>query len=69
MTKRLTQDQIQHYRQQGYLVLEGFLSDEWLDRLNQVKSDFIEQSRKVSTSDLVLTSKPIIPTRTLVFAA
>lgn len=51
MTSTLTTEQIDHYQTQGYLVLEGWLSNAWLDRLNAVTQSFVEASRSVSESD------------------
>ena len=51
MQKNLSAEQISHYRTEGYLVLENFVSKPWLDRLNAVTQSFVDLSRKVSTSD------------------
>lgn len=49
--KALTQEQREFYFQNGYLLVENFLSKAWLDRLWQVTNDFIEQSRSRTESD------------------
>ena len=46
--KILSQDQRVEYFEKGYLGLPGFLSQGWLDRLNQITSDFIEISSGLS---------------------
>jgi len=51
MTSTLTTEQIDHYETQGYLVLDGWLSNAWLDRLNVVTQSFVEASRSISESD------------------
>ena len=51
MTSTLTTEQIDHYETQGYLVLDGWLLNAWLDRLNVVTQSFVEASRSISESD------------------
>ena len=51
MTSTLTTEQIDHYETQGYLVLDGWLSNAWLDRLNVVTQSFVEASRSIPESD------------------
>jgi len=51
MPDTLTPEQIDHYQTQGYLVLENWLSDAWIDRLNTVTQGFVDLSRNVSESD------------------
>ena len=46
--KILSRDQRVEYFEKGYLGLPGFLSQDWLDRLNQITSDFIEISSGLS---------------------
>ena len=43
--KVLSQEQRAFYFENGYLLLEKFISDEWLDRLWDVTNAFIDQSR------------------------
>ena len=52
-TKTITEEQREFYFKHGYLVLPGFLSDEWLEKLNKVTDEFIEMSRNY-TSETVL---------------
>ncbi len=47
----LTQNQREHYFERGYLVLENFVSADWLDRLNKVTADFVDQSRALTVSN------------------
>ena len=49
--KVLTQDQRAFYFENGYLLLEKFISDEWMDRLWSVTDGFIEESRSYTRSD------------------
>ena len=41
----LSQEQRESYFENGYLLLEGFVSREWLDRIWEVSNGFIERSR------------------------
>ena len=52
----LTTAQIEFYEEQGYLLLEQFISEAWLDRLNRAIDEFIERSRHIdeSTSDILV---------------
>jgi len=47
----LTATQLAHYHEHGYVVLDGFVSDHWLTRLNQVTESFIDHSRSVTVSN------------------
>ena len=49
--KVLTQAQREAYFRDGYLALEGFVDQDWLDRLWQVTEGFIEESRGWTKSD------------------
>ena len=49
--KVLTQEQREAYFRDGYLALEGFVDQDWLDRLWRVTEGFIEESRGQSASD------------------
>ena len=46
--KILSHDQRVQYFEKGYIGLPGFLSQDWLDCLNQITSDFIEISSGLS---------------------
>jgi len=54
----LSQEQREHYFEHGYLHLDGFISDEWMDRLWAVTDRFIEGSRAVSQSDSTFDLEP-----------
>lgn len=58
MTTSLTSAQLDHYHQEGYVVLDNFVSAHWLDRLNQVTDAFVELSKTVSESDRVFDVEP-----------
>ncbi len=49
--KVVTQEQREAYFRDGYLALEGFVEQDWLDRLWQVTESFIEESRGQTQSD------------------
>jgi ectoine hydroxylase len=56
--KVLTQEQREFYFENGYLQLEGFVSDEWLERLWQVTNGYIDQSRGLDESSQVFDLEP-----------
>jgi ectoine hydroxylase len=47
----LSEDQRAFYFDQGYLLLEGIVPDEWVERLRQVTDEVVEASRAVGQSD------------------
>ncbi len=49
--KVLTQDQRQFYFDTGFLMVEKFVSEEWLERLWDVTNQFIDESRDRTKSD------------------
>ena len=49
--KVLSDDQRRFYFEHGYLHLDGFVSDDWLDRLWAVTNRFIEDSRACTESN------------------
>ena len=49
--KVLSDAQRKAYFKDGYLVLDRFISDEWLDRLWAVTNEFIDESRTYTKSD------------------
>ena len=51
--KILTQRQREFYFDNGYLLLEGIIQSDWLERLRAVTNEAIEKSRKVTESDAV----------------
>ncbi len=48
--KVLSQEQRESYVENGYLLLEKFVQDAWLERLWQVTNEFIEESRSWTAS-------------------
>jgi ectoine hydroxylase-related dioxygenase (phytanoyl-CoA dioxygenase family) len=54
----LSQEQREFYFENGYLLLEGFVSHEWLERLWEVSNTFIERSRTLTESDSMLALDP-----------
>ncbi|MEM7028136.1 MAG: phytanoyl-CoA dioxygenase family protein [Chloroflexota bacterium] len=54
----LTQAQIAHYQDQGYLGVEGVFSPEEIVELQQVTDDFVEQSRLVTEHTDVFDLEP-----------
>jgi len=44
----LTPDQVQHYHQHGYLLIEGAVDAAWLERLQSTSDEFIEKSRELT---------------------
>ncbi len=51
--KVLSQRQREQYFDQGYLVLESLVTEDWLRRLRAATDDAIEESRGISGSDAV----------------
>ncbi len=49
--KVLTREQREFYFDNGYLLLDGFVPDRWLDRLWEVTNAFVEESRGFTHSD------------------
>ena len=56
--RALSQEQRDFYFENGYLLLEEYISREWLDRLWEVSNTFIERSRKLDESDTMLALDP-----------
>jgi hypothetical protein len=56
--KVLTQAQRAFYFKNGYLLLENFVGQDWLDRLWQVTDGFIEKSRMQSKSGGIFDLEP-----------
>ncbi len=46
------------YERDGYLLLDSFLNDEWLERLRAAAAEFVEQSRAISTSTRLIDVEP-----------
>jgi ectoine hydroxylase-related dioxygenase (phytanoyl-CoA dioxygenase family) len=51
--KVLTQAQREFYFENGYLLLEKAIPDQWVERLRAVTKEMVERSRAVTTSDAV----------------
>ena len=54
----LSQEQRESYFENGYILLERVVSDEWLERLRAVTAEFVEQSRAMTQSDAVFDLEP-----------
>jgi len=51
--KVLTQKQREYYFENGYLLLEKFLPDSWIERLRATTNEMVDRSRSVTKSDAV----------------
>ncbi len=49
----LTAPQRAHYHEHGWLAVQGLIGSSWLDRLRSVTSEFVEQSRSLTESNLI----------------
>jgi ectoine hydroxylase-related dioxygenase (phytanoyl-CoA dioxygenase family) len=49
----LTAPQRAHYHEHGWLAVQGLIGSSWLDRLRSVSSEFVEQSRSLTESNLI----------------
>lgn len=56
--KVLTQNQREFYFENGYLLLESIISDEWLNRLRAATAEMVERSRTMQKSDGILELEP-----------
>jgi ectoine hydroxylase len=54
----LSQAQREQYFEEGYLLLERVISDEWLQRLRAATDELVERSRAVVQSDKVFDLEP-----------
>ena len=54
----LSQEQREFYFENGYLLLQEFVSRQWLERLREVSKAFIERSRGLTQSDTTLALEP-----------
>ena len=50
---KLSREQVQYYRDNGYVKTSGILSDEEIRTLVRVTDEFVEKSRSVTASDKV----------------
>ncbi|MBI1186885.1 MAG: phytanoyl-CoA dioxygenase family protein [Alphaproteobacteria bacterium] len=55
---RLTQNDRDAYERDGFLLLDGFISDDWLDRLDAAMTRFIDESRSLTTSSTSILVAP-----------
>ena len=56
--KVLSRDQREFYFKNGYLVLNEFIGQDWLDRIWQVTNRFINESRNYTQSDAKFDLEP-----------
>ncbi|HMB74906.1 MAG TPA: phytanoyl-CoA dioxygenase family protein [Kiloniellaceae bacterium] len=56
--KVLSQEQREFYFANGYLLLERFVSEDWLGRLKAATEEMVERSRQVTKSDQVWDLEP-----------
>ena len=56
--KVITREQREFFFENGYLLLEGFVSKEWIERLREVTARMVERSREVTKSDKVFDLEP-----------
>src|ERR1700722_3428904 len=54
----LTQAQREFYFNQGYILLEKIIGDDWLAKLRDATEELVERSRKVTKSDQVYDLEP-----------
>ena len=54
----LNPEQVEHYRRTGYLLIEDFIGDDWLDRLRTASAEFVEQSRALDESTSAISLEP-----------
>tara|TARA_B100001123_G_C15299082_1_gene1020359 strand:+ start:1417 stop:2424 length:1008 start_codon:yes stop_codon:yes gene_type:complete len=54
----LTREQREFYFDNGYLLVERIVPQEWIDRLTQVTNEMVEQSRSLTKSDAVFDLEP-----------
>ena len=54
----LTQAQREFYFQEGYLLLERIVGDEWITKLRAATEELVERSRKVTRSDHAFDLEP-----------
>jgi len=54
----LSHEQVAGYAELGYLQLDSFISQDWLDRLRSASAEFVEQSRSLGKSTQALDLEP-----------
>lgn len=52
-TKVLTADEIESYERDGFIVLEGLIDGEWIQRLRSAMDEFVEKSRSLTESNIL----------------
>ncbi|MEM7275609.1 MAG: phytanoyl-CoA dioxygenase family protein [Actinomycetota bacterium] len=57
-TSVVTEQQKAFYHEQGYLLLERFIDDDWLARLRAASDEFVELSRTITESNQILDVEP-----------
>ncbi len=57
-TRVVTEEQREFYFERGYLLLEGFVSQEWIGRLRAATDEMVERSRQVGESDTIFDIEP-----------
>lgn len=56
--KVLTRAQREQYFEEGFLILEGIIPDEWVQKLRAATQELVERSREVRESDAVWDLEP-----------
>lgn len=56
--KVITEAQRESYWENGYLLLERIIPDEWLDRLRAATEEMVDRSRSLAASDAVFDLEP-----------
>ena len=59
----LSHEQVAGYAELGYLQLDSFISQDWLDRLRSASAEFVEQSRSLGKSTQAWISSRHTPPR------
>ena len=54
----LSDEQRRSYFEDGYLLLDRIVPDDWLERLREVTAGFVEQSRALTKSDAIFDLEP-----------
>ncbi len=54
----LSDEQRRSYFEDGYLLLDRIVPDDWLERLREVTAGFVEQSRMLTKSDAIFDLEP-----------
>ena len=54
----LSSEQREFYFENGYLLLESIVSDEWVERMRAVTDEWVDRSRALSVSDAVFDLEP-----------